>query len=808
MSPSAFHRQPAHHLHGSGAGQQEAGPRTILNPSRAASAAGERRQSHHILAAIVDDDEDIDDNDLQDDRPDGTVGPALSPTAEAGVFFTSINNSDNGAVSAAATAGGSAHGNSVVDDGRASPPTAAGRRAGKRPAARGTAFYPRKRANTACQVCRARKTKCDNKRPSCTYCESVGATCIQSPVDLSSFDPASLKILDRLDDLERLLRSAAPPLASVSAAAAAAAASAGDSASAGGPAAGAPAPSPATPASGSASASAMPPPLPMARNASDGYVFAQLPQLQNVPVCAEYDDHGLSARSSSGASHVGRLDDACGPRVNSVLPQRIDHILQWPVFQNSTHHSFLTPPSARAAYDGISSPTVAGSTSISALVDMESHRIYRLLDNFFLYIHCKNPILDESSARRMVVRAFLDGIDWSAASCLALLICALGSVATPFGPSPETRIGTQAYADAQAFFLAAQKRIGVLLVKEDIIGAQCLFLSGVYMMMVEFKPVYAWRFFNQALAACQHLPFLSRAQSLAAGAGSSPESMEMGLRDTQEQAVYWSAWKSERELRGELSLPDFDIMHSGSTLYPPFFPAPPVPPAESPDGPGSETQRSRAAWLFYLAEISLRRLTSRLCSEVLTLRQRYASDAAFLDVLADMTPEYEAQAREWSDSLPAELSIHTPIDEDGICRSVLRGRLINLFEMIYWPFVMASLNSALPPGSGGSGGSGAPLRPQLQELARRGLDTHMHQLRANEPGFFHRHHGGFFMIRACTRSALTLVAAARTGRGTMPEGWERAVYKTVGMLAYWEDEDSALVGWKAVLERELATRQV
>ena len=70
-------------------------------------------------------------------------------------------------------------------------------------------------------MCRARKTKCDNKRPSCTYCESVGATCIQSPVDLSSFDPASLKILDRLDDLERLLRSAAPPLASVSAAGAA-----------------------------------------------------------------------------------------------------------------------------------------------------------------------------------------------------------------------------------------------------------------------------------------------------------------------------------------------------------------------------------------------------------------------------------------------------------------------------------------------------------------------------------------------------------------------------------------------------------
>ncbi|UNI23260.1 GAL4-like Zn(II)2Cys6 (or C6 zinc) binuclear cluster DNA-binding domain [Purpureocillium takamizusanense] len=834
MSPlPAFHGQRAHHLHGGGGGGQSEAARAVASLPPPA-AAGEPRQSHR---RVQDEEGDVDDAD----------GRGLSRRAAgAGGLFTSANTT-GGRVTAAATASAASatrvHGHSGPDnnddddEGGASPPpppTASGRRAGKRPAARGTAFYPRKRANTACQVCRARKTKCDNKRPSCTYCESVGATCIQSPVDLSSFDPASLKILDRLDDLERLLRSATvppppPPPPSV-----------GDAGSGGrAAAAGAPDPDPdpdsATPAPGPTTASAMPLPLPMARNASEGYVFAQLPQMQTMPFGAAYDDDDggghdddqrLSARGSSGTGHLARVNDARhGPRVNSVLPQRIDHILQWPVFRNSSNHVFLTPPPpTSAACDTVSSPATAATTTISALVDMESHRIYRLLDNFFLYIHCKNPILDEPSARRMVVRAFLDGIDWSAASCLALLICALGSVATPFGPSPETRIGTQAYADAQAFFLAAQKRIGVLLVKDDIIGAQCLFLSGVYMMMVEFKPVHAWRFFNQALAACQHLPFLSRAQTLAAGA--SPDSMEMGVEDTQEQAVYWSAWKSERELRGELSLPDFDIRHSGSTLYPPFFPAPPVPPAESPDGPSSETQRSRAAWLFYLAEISLRRLTSRLCSEVLTLRQRYASsDSAFLDVLADMTPEYEAQAREWSDSLPAELSIHTPIDEDGIERSVLRGRLINLFEMVYWPFVMASLDnsSALPPGnsssnssSNSSNNSGSssnsatgppPLRPQLQELARRGLDTHVHQLRANEPGFFHRHHGGFFMIRACTRSALTLVAAARTGCKTMPEGWEEAVYKAIGMLAYWEDEDPPLAGWKMVLEREMASIQ-
>ena len=80
-----------------------------------------------------------------------------------------------------------------------------------RPSPRGTAAYQRRRAVKACQVCRARRTKCDNLKPSCSFCLKTGAKCIQSPVDLSSFDPASLKILERLDELEELLRAPTGP---------------------------------------------------------------------------------------------------------------------------------------------------------------------------------------------------------------------------------------------------------------------------------------------------------------------------------------------------------------------------------------------------------------------------------------------------------------------------------------------------------------------------------------------------------------------------------------------------------------------
>lgn len=630
---------------------------------------------------------------------------------------------------------------------------ALGRRPGnnnKRPAARGTAFYPRKRANTACQVCRARKTKCDNLKPSCSYCLSVGATCIQSPVDLSSFDPASLKILDRLDDLERLLRESST-----------------------------------APSTYTSSTISKAEPSQSIYNANNEDHHSQASNPLHSPVLGRR----MSTNSHSRPQDIETILEADGPEIGSILPLRVDRILQWSLFNDHGQ----SEPLCRLPPDAISTPSAAPS-ALAGLVDMESHRLYRLLDNFFLNIHCKNPILDEASTRRLVGNAFLNGIDWSPASCLAMIICALGSIATPFGDSHETKPGSQAYQDSQVFFHAAQKRIGILLMSSDIVGAQCLFLSGVYMMMV-FQPIYAWRFFSQALAACQHFPFLTRAQHMSGDSAFSPDSMEMGRQDTQEQAVYWSAWKSERELRNELSLPDFDIVHSGSTLYPPFFPAPPAPPADSPDGPDSETQRSRGAWLFYLAEISLRRLTSRLCSEVTKLRQQYSSNSQLLKLLGEMITEYEGQAREWSDNLPAELSIQTPVAEDGIERSVIRGRLINLYEMFYWPFVMARLNAAA---------IGTQVTDTVAQFARSGLEMHVHQVHVNEPGFFHRHHGSLFMIRACTRSALILVAAAKSGI-SMPANWQQSVYNVAGMLAYWEDEDRDLVHWRNTLENEVAT---
>ncbi|KAL4761723.1 uncharacterized protein BDW70DRAFT_149773 [Aspergillus foveolatus] len=72
-------------------------------------------------------------------------------------------------------------------------------------AARNT--YPRRRAMVACQLCRMRKTKCDNRRPSCGTCTSLQFQCVyqDASTDFSSFDAARLAILDRVNYTIRLI---------------------------------------------------------------------------------------------------------------------------------------------------------------------------------------------------------------------------------------------------------------------------------------------------------------------------------------------------------------------------------------------------------------------------------------------------------------------------------------------------------------------------------------------------------------------------------------------------------------------------
>lgn len=561
----------------------------------------------------------------------------------------------------------------------------------KRPAARGTASYSRKRAVTACQVCRARKTKCDNLKPSCSFCLSVGATCTQSPVDLSSFDPASLRILERLDDLTQLIQSQDARRRTTS------------------------------------------PPLRESR------VAMQVCDL--LPCSAEE----LLARDEFAAL------DASG--------------------QSQTTHEYRTPhmPVTSPGWEAESTPA-----SVTAL-----------LDNFFQNVHVKNPVLDEAKIRRTVLRLSLHGFDHSSNSCLALLLCALGSISSTYGVGSSHSRESPEYMIGISYFQAASKRLGPLLVEGGLATAQCLFLSGVFMATI-FETSTAWRYFLQALACCQELRLVpwsntekqteAEAQLVAAG-----------------QAVYWSAWKSELEMRTILKPLDFPLRND--SLYPSFFPTPPAMSTDQLASDEADARRQRLSWYFYLSEISLRRLATRIQQEIVQTQADSTRDT--LGALAELEPQWRKEARDWLSNLPPELSLESSSESDDICKFVLRGHLLNIYELIYWPFVMAVLNVDLHM---------KVVSQSTLDLANKGLQAHVDRFVVNQPGFYHRHHGTMFMLRACTRSALVLILAGRlAAKGpivglTLPDGWRYHVQQCAAVNDFWRFDEPMFGDWGHALD--------
>ncbi|KAJ4360966.1 Zcf27p [Didymosphaeria variabile] len=412
------------------------------------------------------------------------------------------------------------------------------------------------------------------------------------------------------------------------------------------------------------------------------------------------------------------------------------------------------------------------SPPISGLDEFEPHRIKLLLDNFFNYVHVKNPVLDEQQTRRIVNRVCLHGIDWSPDACLALLVCALGTIATPLDGDYVHR-DSEAYRTAESFFLAAKKRLGLVLGTSTLIEAQCMFFA-TFQSLIAFRQEYGER--------------LDEAERRSAAA---------------EQAIYWSAWKSEREVNDDLNLPGFLFSEIDIAGYPAFFPTPPSHDGELPSLVNTETAtREKLSWYFYLSEISLLRLWRRMAREVVDFTPEPGQ--SHILGLAHTVDDRESQIGDWIRALPENISTLAPAEEDEICRFVLRGHLINVWEIVYWPFVNCIVASGLR----------TEKSRRIQHMANTGLQIHIDRIHVNRPGFSHRHHGTFGMIKACTRSAFILLAAAQSpafdareddesyGYRTiyhMPPGWREAIEEVIQLLDSWEHESADLSTMAATL---------
>ncbi|PSN62348.1 hypothetical protein BS50DRAFT_561605 [Corynespora cassiicola Philippines] len=499
----------------------------------------------------------------------------------------------------------------------------------KRPAPRGTAAYPRKRAVAACQTCRSRKTKCDNRRPACTFCERAGATCNYSSQDLSAYDPASLAILDRLDQLENTLKS----------------------------------------------------------------------------------------------------------HISSGAPQTFlgaKHILSWPVFQERFQSRANLVQLLRQ------SPPLDRPKSVNCDIDNETCK--QLVEQCFQHVLSKNPVLEEEALRKTINRVCLNGVSWDADSCLALLVCAIGSIASPKSSDTD-------WAASSSYFGAAQRRIGMLMSWDGIAVPQCYFLAGVY-FMYNLRPLEAWRMFAQAVV-CIH--------------PDNPETMPPGHYSL-EECVYWSCWKSEVELRMILQLPSFGVI---GNRYPPHIPEPPVTDAAH-----------EPKWFYYLADISLRRLDMNIRETVATALGRQIEKGARYTKLARAVPTLEEQLKDWAKSMPDVFNMSDT--EESVLDSILKGRLLDSYDILYIPFLEAVLAADVPHGEAVA---------VMETYARKALECCVGRMTGLHQRFTIRHHGTWLMLQTCMRSALLILAARVAGHSDLlPEGWGSAVSIAATALAYWKEE--------------------
>lgn len=539
---------------------------------------------------------------------------------------------------------------------------------------------PRQRAVRACQFCRTRRVRCDNAKPTCSTCVRAGVECVQNQGDSAPiFDAGVRKILERIDDLEHILKSSNPT--------------------------------------------------------------------------------GVAPPKA-----VKQSENSERSRLNVTT----EEVLTWTVFRghydDACDLKALLGPSADANPDAL--PAALSSPHNSDEIDAVPAPY--LVEQFFRHVHVKNPMLDEALLRQIVDRLRLHGPTWEPATCLALLVCALGSTASSFDAFEPFQSSSQPTMVAKAYFNAAQRRIGIIGGAGGVLAAQCHFYSGVY-LMTTLQPLRAWRCFNQALACCQDFacanPSYQKPSSL-------PLPTPKGLPE--EECVYWSCWKSEQELRICLHLPDYAVDHLS---YPLLFPTPPE----------GLTEANATSWYFYLSEISLRRLEHRCREKIGNILKEGGS--SLIDNLANATQTLEELACQWLETLPPAMSLRTPQEDDDVLKFILRGHFLNLWEAIYWPWLDLHINQGVHV-----------LASNL--YGQKALQIGIDRIRVNEPGFRHRHHGTWLMLQSCTRSALLLIAANYDSAASnlLPQGWKEAVSSTIGLLRFWKHEANDVVDRLRIFE--------
>ncbi|KAH7155913.1 hypothetical protein EDB81DRAFT_785776 [Dactylonectria macrodidyma] len=607
---------------------------------------------------------------------------------------------------------------------------------------RDAVVYPRKRAIAACRQCRVRKIKCNNTRPACGSCMASKSQCCYEDQDHSTFDPASILILDRLDQvLSRLNQLPGSQL-----------------------------PVSTTPILDATTSPAHQPSQPLAS-----------PDVGD----ASYDHlHIPSSRTAP----------------DSILQWPIFE-RRYP--KNYMVDEVFTCDMSDDDFDAEEMTKKSRCNPISSGNGIYEDEVLDLVQRFFDLVHIKNPVLDPDTVWSYARRVAEEGLGWDSPSCLVLILCALGCVAEPFTSDASVVKGRTSLEASctelqkgERYYNLARRRFGLL--GRNIIACQCQFLAGVYLMYTQ-RPLSAWSEFHSA-SRTYHIYLQCQARRPTRPADPARVSKNRQL----EQRLYWSCYKSECELRTEIELPNSslaDFHYPDMHPSPPDLLSE-APHGDNPLQLGERRpggRRSLASyrlheqsWFYYLTEITLRRLSNRVLNTLYNEDHLSWTDEN-LPYMVKAVSEFEQQLQQWYEGLPVPIQY----DENTIPAEELPymvyGRALDIKSWVYRPLLYYLIHS--PPN--------APCRALvLPYLDKIFSNCKMILLAQSVP---HRHHGTWYATRGCAAAALSILGAVRCGTIHVPAGWERDVHAAMANLRYWEDECPGVHRSLEALEGIMAT---
>ncbi|KAL4929860.1 putative C6 finger domain protein [Aspergillus undulatus] len=346
-------------------------------------------------------------------------------------------------------------------------------------------------ATVACETCRLKKTRCDESRPKCGLCKSLGLECVYNERKTSKRDHSLTLIMSTLHRLETKLEN--------------------------------------LPGNVRDEIQSLQAQLPMARveppvsvlaedtrgRAVGKLVSAATPQTlipSGEPEVFEFDERP-NAITANGLVSISFSQHGVvlWPGAREILPQRLLDAHE-KLGKNYVIDTEMNRPPLPMYFDPF--PTHAGDVWLETL---PLAMIKGLSIAFFATFNPFTPIMDKNFYFAFTLGAAIEsGFGYTMESCIVLNIMALGCLAVHAHhegdyPLPGTR-GThfeppdwmgvvQEEPPGLRFFNEARRRIGFLMCDNDIQSCQFYLLSSVYYSQI-LRPMDSWAMIHRAATGC------------------------------------------------------------------------------------------------------------------------------------------------------------------------------------------------------------------------------------------------------------------------------------------------------------------